>query len=129
MNIKLLYKVLTLSCVIGIVFILLYWYSVGQPYSPSPFKERSLFMILLIVPLLVPLHGMLKNNLYTYKWASMLCCLYFVHGVMESWANPAARWLAIIELTLSLCWFIFSIAWIKAHRTEIAHLDKETKIS
>jgi len=127
MNIKLLYKVLTLSCVTGIALILLYWYSVGQPYSPSSLKERSLFMILLVVPLLVPLHGMLKNNLHTYKWASMLCCLYFVHGVMESWANPAARWLAISELTLSLSWFVFSIAWIKVHRAEITHSGKEKK--
>ena len=99
--------------------ILLYWYGSGQPYSSLGTKERIMILIFLVTPLWFPLEGMLKNKLYTFKWSSLLCCLYFTHGVMEAWANVAARNLAIAELLLSIGWFIFAIAWIKEYRKKL----------
>jgi len=99
---------------------LLYWYGSGQPYSTLDSKARIMLLIFLVTPLWFPLQGMLKNKLYTFKWSSLLCCLYFTHGIMESWANPDARNLALAELTLSIVWFIFTIAWIKEYRKKLS---------
>ncbi len=119
MNLQTLYKYITLTCVISIGIILLYWYGSGQPYSSLEIKERLMVLIFLALPLWFPLQGMIQNKLYTFKWSSLLCCLYFTHGVMESWANAAARPLALSELIFSILWFIFTIAWIKQYRKNL----------
>ncbi|VAW77378.1 hypothetical protein MNBD_GAMMA12-3651 [hydrothermal vent metagenome] len=119
MSLQTVYKYVSLICVIGIGIILLYWYGSGQPYSTLEIKERIMVLIFLALPLWFPLQGMIQNKLYTFKWSSLLCCLYFTHGVMEAWANPAARSLALSELTLSIIWFIFAIAWIKEYRKSL----------
>jgi len=118
MNKLSLYKILTLLCVTGITAILLFWYIAGYPYSSLPLKERIMVLVFLIIPLWFCIQGMIRNKLYTYKWSTLLVCLYFIHGVMESWANPAAQWLALTELALSLGWFVFSIMWVRSYREQ-----------
>ncbi len=124
MNLQTLYKYITLFCIIAIALILLFWYGSGQPYSTLVVKQRIMILIFLITPLWIPLRGVIKNKLYTFKWSSLLCCLYFTHGAVEAWANPAARNLALAELMLSIGWFIFAIAWIKQYRTKLASSTK-----
>jgi len=116
MNKTQLYKTLTLLCVLGTAATLIFWYGPGKPYTDLPFQTRMMFLVLLIIPLLLPLQGLLKNNAHTFKWSTLLCLLYFTHAAMESWANSIARTPALIELALSLGWFVFSIAWVRSHR-------------
>jgi len=124
MKLQTLYKYITLFCITAIAIILLYWYGSGQPYSSLEIKQRIMILIFLITPLWFPFQGMIKNKLYTFKWSSLLCCLYFTHGVVEAWANPVARDLAIAELALSIGWFIFAIAWIKEYRQKLESSKK-----
>ena len=51
----------------------------------------NLWLLLLAAPLLVPLHGMLVNKRYTYKWLGFLTLLYFCVGISELVSNPALR--------------------------------------
>jgi uncharacterized membrane protein len=37
--------------------------------------------------LCIPLSGLLKNRMYTYRWVSMLVWLYFIEGVVRAWGD------------------------------------------
>jgi uncharacterized membrane protein len=37
-----------------------------------------------VLPLAIPLAGLLKHRLYTYRWVSLLVWLYFTEGVVRA---------------------------------------------
>jgi uncharacterized membrane protein len=63
-------------------------------------------LALKVLPLAVPLAGLLKNRMYTYRWVSLLVWVYFTEGVVRAVGDGglSAR-LAIIEVLLCLVLF------------------------
>ena len=43
----------------------------------SPLRPGGSWLALKALPLCLPLAGLLKNRMYTYRWVSMLVWLYF----------------------------------------------------
>jgi uncharacterized membrane protein len=41
-----------------------------------------------VLPLLLPLAGLLKHRLYTYRWVSLLVWLYFAEGMVRATGMP-----------------------------------------
>ncbi len=64
---------------------------------------------LLVLPLLIPLTGFVKNRRYTYKWTGFLTLLYFSIGISEAFANPELRIYGGLTVCLSVVLFISSI--------------------
>ncbi len=63
------------------------------------------------LPLLLPLFGILRGKMYTYRWAPMLVLAYFCEGVVRAWCeNGASRDLAIAEIALSMA-FVVIASW------------------
>lgn len=71
--------------------------------------------MLKVIPLLFPLRGVLKGNLYTMQWASMFILLYFMEGVTRAWSdpNPASMWLGGVEIALSLVFYLCAIFYVR----------------
>ncbi len=68
--------------------------------------EYSLvFNLLWILPLLLPLKGILTGNPYTYAWASFILCLYLMHGITLMYVTETALIFAITEVLL-LCFLM-----------------------
>ncbi|PST68257.1 DUF2069 domain-containing protein [Shewanella algae] len=66
-----------------------------------------LFTSLWLLPLLLPLPGILKGNPYTFAWASFILCLYFLHGLTLLYiAEGNEWWFALIESLLISCLLI-----------------------
>ena len=63
-------------------------------------------LVLKVLPLAVPLAGLLKNRMYTYRWVSLLVWLYFTEGVVRAAGDGGlgAR-LAMVEVVLCLVLF------------------------
>lgn len=63
-------------------------------------------LVLKVLPLAIPLAGLLKNRMYTYRWVSLLVWVYFTEGVVRaaSDAGLSAR-LALAEVVLCLLLF------------------------
>ncbi len=95
-------RLATLFGYFGLFALTLLWVTV---LSPSPRISTSVMLIIFVGPLLLPLRGLLHGRATTHIWTSFLVLLYFMHGVVESWANPAERWLALIEVVLSILLF------------------------
>ena len=70
----------------------------------APTGNRTL--ALKVLPLAVPLAGLLKNRMYTYRWVSLMVWLYFTEGVIRATSDhgPSVP-LAIIEVVLCLLLF------------------------
>ncbi|HEY2925971.1 DUF2069 domain-containing protein [Piscinibacter sp.] len=70
----------------------------------APTGNRSL--ALKVLPLAVPLAGLLKNRMYTYRWVSLLVWVYFTEGVVRATSDhgPSAL-LAIVEVVLCVALF------------------------
>ena len=61
------------------------------------------------LPLLIPLPGLLRNRLYTYKWVGFMMLVYFCVGVSEAMANPTLRAYGTLTTLSSLGLFLGAI--------------------
>lgn len=59
-----------------------------------------------VLPLAIPVAGLLKNRLYTYRWVSLMVWLYFGEGVVRATSDrgPSVP-LAALEALLSVALF------------------------
>jgi len=69
--------------------------------------------LLLSIPALAPAFGLWRRSRYTFRWATLCVIPYFVVGMTEVIANPAARLWSSVVLALSLAWFVSLIAYLR----------------
>ncbi len=72
----------------------------------APLRPGGSWIALKALPLCIPLAGLLKNRMYTYRWVSLVIWLYFTEGVVRGWGDqPPSQWLAWAEVLLCLVLF------------------------
>lgn len=72
-------------------------------------------LALKVLPLAVPLAGLLKRRLYTYRWVSLLVWLYFTEGVVRAFGDGGlSAKLAMIEIALCLLLFAACALHVRA---------------
>lgn len=81
----------------------------------APIRPGGSWLLLKALPLAFALRGVLRGNLYTYQWASMLVLLYLMEGVVRAMSDPAplSAGLAGIEIVLSLVFFLAAILYVR----------------
>lgn len=69
-------------------------------------------LALKVLPLVIPLPGLLKHRMYTYRWVSLMIWLYFTEGVVRAWSDTSgvSQVLALVEVLLCLVLFA-ACAW------------------
>ena len=79
-------------------------------------------LALKVLPLALPLAGLLRNRLYTYRWVSLLVWPYFAEGVVRATSEHGmGQRLASIEIVLCLLLFAACAAHV---RWRLRHADK-----
>jgi uncharacterized membrane protein len=76
---------------------------------------KSLVIILFIVPLLLPLRGLLHGKLKTYKGMTLFIWLYFIYGVWNM-AEPTQQPLGVLQIVSSLVFFVFCVLFVRQQR-------------
>ncbi len=72
----------------------------------APLRPGGSWLALKALPLCIPLAGLLRNRMYTYRWLSLVVWLYFSEGVVRAWSDgPPSNRLAWIEMLLCLTLF------------------------
>ena len=72
----------------------------------APIRPGGSWLALKVLPLCIPLAGLLKNRMYTYRWVSLLVWIYFTEGVVRAWSDKApGNWLGLVEVLLCLVLF------------------------
>ena len=73
----------------------------------APLRPGGSWLALKALPLCLPLAGLLKNRMYTYRWLSLVVWLYFIEGVVRGWGDaPPSQWLAWAEVVLCITLFV-----------------------
>ncbi|AEF88904.1 MULTISPECIES: DUF2069 domain-containing protein [Delftia] len=92
---------LAVSSLMGLIVLSLAW-----ELWLAPMRPGGSWLVLKALPLAIPLIGLLKHRMYTYRWVSLLVWIYFTEGVVRAWSDAApGRWLALLEVFLCLMLF------------------------
>jgi uncharacterized membrane protein len=68
-----------------------------------------------VLPLVLPLAGLARMRLYTYRWTSLLVWLYVGEGAVRATSERGAgALLALIEIALSLALFVACALHVRA---------------
>jgi uncharacterized membrane protein len=81
----------------------------------APLRPGGSLLVLKVLPLLLPLRGVLKGNLYTLQWAAMLILLYFMEGVVRAWSDPSplSALMAGFEILFSFVFYLCAILYLR----------------
>ena len=72
----------------------------------APVRPGGSLLALKALPLCIPLAGLLKNRMYTYRWVSLMVWLYFIEGVVRASGDRApSSYYALLEVLLCLVLF------------------------
>ena len=104
----------------GLILLGVLWEMVLAPIRPG-----GSLLALKVLPLILPLAGVMKNRMYTYRWLSLLVWLYFTEGIVRAWSDkPPSNYLAMIEVVLCLVLFAACSLHVKIRFKGIAKLPK-----
>jgi uncharacterized membrane protein len=85
----------------------------------APLRPGGSLLVLKVLPLCIPLAGLLKNRMFTYRWVSLFVWLYFIEGVVRAWGDKApSNYLAMIEVVL--CVILFTACALHVRQRLIA---------
>jgi uncharacterized membrane protein len=77
----------------------------------APLRPGGSWWALKVLPLCLPLAGLLKNRMYTYRWLSLMVWLYFAEGVVRATSDRApSSYFAALQVLLCLLLFV-ACAW------------------
>ncbi|MGC4365180.1 DUF2069 domain-containing protein [Hydrogenophaga sp. R2] len=93
---------LAVGSLIGLIAVGLAWEMVVAPLRPG-----GSWWALKVLPLALPLAGLLKNRMYTYRWVSLLVWLYFTEGVVRATSGEAGASTLMAVLQTALCLVLF----------------------
>ena len=102
-------RTVAVSSLIGLVLLSLVW-----ELWLAPLRPGGSWLVLKALPLCIPLAGLLKNRMYTYRWVSLVVWLYFAEGVIrlqgDAWPSNA---FAAVEILLCLMLFTASALHVR----------------
>jgi uncharacterized membrane protein len=76
-------------------------------------QQISLWLLLFVPPLLLPLRGVLAGRDRALIWGTLVSLGYFVHGGVVAWSEPAQRWLGVVEAALSLAYLVSASLFVR----------------
>ncbi len=95
-------RFLAVGSLIGLILLGLAWELFLAPLRPGGSS-----LALKVLPLCIPLAGLLKNRMYTYRWVSLLVWVYFTEGAVRAYSDkPPGNYLAMVEVFLCLTLFV-----------------------
>lgn len=73
----------------------------------APLRPGGSWLALKVLPLTLPLAGLLKNRMYTYRWVSLMVWLYFTEGAVRATSDTGlSAALALVEVLLCVALFV-----------------------
>ncbi|MBB3219882.1 DUF2069 domain-containing protein [Pseudoduganella umbonata] len=100
-----------LASVAALIALCLLWETVLAPLKPG-----GSWLALKAVPLLFPLIGVLKRDLYTLQWSSMMILAYLAEGVVRGYSDQTMRWLGWTEAALVFVFFCCALLYVHPYK-------------
>tara|TARA_R110001599_G_scaffold171353_1_gene362453 strand:- start:468151 stop:468600 length:450 start_codon:yes stop_codon:yes gene_type:complete len=110
------------ASLIALIVLCVAWEAVLAPVRPG-----SAWLALKALPLLLPLRGVLKRDLYTMQWSSMLILLYLAEGTVRGMSDSGiSAMLGWIETVLVLIFFICTVSYLRPYKKAAKARNKKT---
>ena len=111
-----------ISSLIGLIVLGIAWEMWLAPLRPG-----GSWMVLKVVPLLIPLRGVIKRDVYTLQWSSMMILVYFAEGIVRATSDrlPLSALLGWIETLLVVIYFFAAIYYLKPYKKAAKKLARE----
>ncbi len=114
--------VLAVASLLSLIVLCTAWELVLAPLRPG-----GSWMAIKALPLLLPLAGILRRDIYTMQWASMMVLLYFIEGVVRAWSERGtSALLASLEIAFSTVFFFCAIFFLRPYKQAAKKLARET---
>ncbi len=111
---------LAVGCLLGLIVLCTAWELFLAPLRPG-----GSWLVLKALPLCIPLAGLLKNKMYTYRWVSLMVWLYFTEGAVRAYSDrPPSNYYAMLEVLLCLGLFVACALHVRLRLKVGAHLVK-----
>ncbi|MEO6625863.1 MAG: DUF2069 domain-containing protein [Burkholderiaceae bacterium] len=109
-------RLLAVSSLLGLIVLGLVW-----ELWLAPLRPGGSWLALKVLPLCLPLAGLLKNRMYTYRWVSLMVWLYFTEGVVRAWGDrPPGNWLALVQVLLCCSLFAACALHVRLRLASVA---------
>jgi uncharacterized membrane protein len=115
-------RLIALCGYFGLLVLIPLWYGWLSPSTLS----LGLVLGVLLTPLLFPLRGLLQGRPYTYAWSSFLAMFYLIHAVVELYSSPQDRYLAVLELLLSVAFYVGCLLYARLGGRELKRQQEST---
>ena len=100
-------RMLAVGCLLALIALGLAW-----ELWLAPTGNRTLAWK--VLPLALPLAGLLKHRLYTYRWVSLGVWIYFTEGVVRATSERGVvAVLALVEIVLCLLLFAACVLHVR----------------
>ena len=118
-------KFFHMGAIASLVLLILWlvaWETVVAPLHPG-----GSWLALKAVPLLIPLGGVVRRDIYTLQWSSMVILLYFTEGAVRAWSDslPLSRMMAWGEITLVCIYFLCALLYLRPYKKAAKRIAKE----
>ena len=108
-------RTLAVASLLGLIALSLAW-----ELWLAPLRPGGSWLALKALPLCLPLAGLLKHRMYTYRWLSLVIWLYFIEGVVRAWSDPPpGNWLALLQIALCLAAFAACVLHVRLDRKSV----------
>ncbi|MBD1584550.1 DUF2069 domain-containing protein [Pseudoalteromonas sp. S16_S37] len=101
--ITLTYQRLALFGYIGLLILMPTWLFV---LAPREGYSNGFVFAVYILPLLLPLKGIIQDKPYTYAWANFIVMIYFIHSLSLLWVSPEEILWVALELIFASAMFV-----------------------
>ncbi|MGB3071459.1 MAG: DUF2069 domain-containing protein [Ottowia sp.] len=94
-------RIVAVSALLALIALVLAW-----ELWLAPLRPGGSWLALKVLPLLLPLPGLLRLRMYTYRWVSLFIWLYVTEGIVRaSGDRPPSNQLAMLQVLLCVVLF------------------------
>jgi|YNPNPStandDraft_1061719.scaffolds.fasta_scaffold104752_2 uncharacterized membrane protein len=79
----------------------------------APLRPGGSWLVLKALPLILLWPGLWQGRLRTYQWTALWCSAYLLEGTMRVTEPAPIRWLAAIEIALTLALFAAVVRYVR----------------
>ncbi|MBI1891848.1 MAG: DUF2069 domain-containing protein [Burkholderiales bacterium] len=117
-----IYHVCTIASLAALILLGIAWEMFLAPLRPG-----GSWLALKVLPLLIPLRGVIKRDIYTLQWSSMLILLYFAEGIVRATSdkNNLSAALGWVEVALTCIFFTCALLYLRPYKKAAKQLAKQ----
>ena len=93
----------------------------------APLRPGGSLLALKAVPLLLPLIGAIRRDIYTLQWSSMVILLYFAEGVVRAYSDtdPLSAMMAWGEALIVIVYFTCTLLFLRPYKKAARQMARE----